>query len=74
MIRREELREVRTLGWLRRNASNKEDKAYAEKLYRKTLFELYTRHISLTGETYYPPMHNEIYEEYQLIEDIENIE
>ena len=41
--------------------------------YRKTLFELYTRHISITGQTYYPPMHNEIMEEYQLIEDEENI-
>ena len=36
MVRKEDLREVKTLGWLRRNATNKEDKAYAEKLYRKT--------------------------------------
>ena len=38
MVRKEDLREVKTLGWLRRNATNKVDKAYAEKLYRKTLF------------------------------------
>ena len=37
MVRKEDLREVKTLGWLRRNATNKADKAYAEKLYRKTL-------------------------------------
>ena len=35
MVRKEDLREVKTLGWLRRNATNKADKAYAEKLYRK---------------------------------------
>ena len=73
MVRKEDLREVKTLGWLRRNAINKADKVYAEKLYRKTLFELYARHISLTGQTYYPPLHNEIFEEYQLMEDSENI-
>ena len=32
MVRKEDLREVKTLGWLRRNATNKADKAYAEKL------------------------------------------
>ena len=66
MVRREDNRQVKTLGWLRRNGKNKADRDYAEKLYRKTLFELYARHISLTGQTYYPPMHNEIIEEYRL--------
>jgi len=73
MARREDNRQVKTLGWLRRNGKNKADRDYAEKLYRKTLFELYARHISITGQTYYPPMHNDIMEEYQIIEDEENI-
>ena len=73
MIRREDNRQVRTLSWLRRNGKNKADRDYAEKLYRKTLFELYVKHVAITGQTYYPPMHNEIYEEYQLIEDSQNI-
>lgn len=73
MIRREDNRQVKTLSWLRRNGKNKADRDYAEKLYRKTLFELYARHVSLTGQTYYPPMHNEIIEEYRLIEDEESI-
>ena len=54
MVRREELRQVRSISWLRRNGKNKADRDYAEEIYRKTLFELYSRHVSLTGETYYP--------------------
>ena len=73
MARREDNRQVKTLGWLRRNGKNKADREYAEKLYRKTLFELYARHISITGQTYYTPMHNEIMEEYELMEDAESI-
>ena len=41
MPRREELRQVKSLGWLRRNGKNKADRDYAQKLYRKTLFQLY---------------------------------
>ena len=71
MPRREDLREVRTLGWIRRNGKNKEDREYAEKLYRKTLFELYARHVSLTGQTYYAPIYDELIEEYKLLSDNE---
>tara|TARA_B100000886_G_C20003974_1_gene319165 strand:+ start:279 stop:506 length:228 start_codon:yes stop_codon:yes gene_type:complete len=71
MTRREDLREVRTLGWLRRNGKNKGDREYAEKLYRTTLFELYARHVSLTGQTYYAPMYDELIEEYKLMSDNE---
>ena len=71
MVRREDLRQVRTLGWLRRNGKNKNDREHAEKLYRKTLFELYARHVALTGQTYYAPMHNELMEEYKIICDLE---
>ena len=73
MDRREDLRQVKTLGWLRRNGKNKEDRGYAENLYRKTLFELYSRHVSLTGQTYYPPMHDELIDEYLLMADDENL-
>ena len=73
MVRREELRQVKSLGWLRRNGKNKADRDYAQNLYRKTLFQLYTRHVALTGQTYYPPMWDEIMDEYALIEDSDNI-
>ena len=71
MTRREDLRHVRSLGWLRRNGKNKSDREYAEKLYKKTLFELYARHVALTGQTYYAPMHNELIEEYEMMTDRE---
>mgnify|MGYP001243452420 FL=1 len=73
MARREELRQVKSLSWLRRNGKNKADRDYAENLYRKTLFQLYSRHVALTGQTYYPPIWDEIMDEYKLIEESENI-
>ncbi len=73
MARREELRQVKSLGWLRRNGKNKADRDYAQNLYRKTLFQLYSRHVAITGQTYYPPIWDEIMDEYKLIEDSDNI-
>ena len=71
MTRREDLREVRTLGWLKRNGKNKDDREYAKELYRKTLFELYARHVAMTGQTYYAPMYDDLIEEYKLMTDNE---
>ena len=73
MARREDLRQVRSLSWLKRNGKNKTDREYALQIYRKTLFELYARHVSLTGQTYYPPMWDDMMEEYKLLEDAESL-
>ena len=73
MPRREDLRQVRSLSWLKINGKNKGDREYAEQIYRKTLFELYARHVSLTGQIYYPPMWDDMMEEYKLLEDAENL-
>tara|TARA_B100000945_G_scaffold269146_1_gene229889 strand:+ start:52 stop:273 length:222 start_codon:yes stop_codon:yes gene_type:complete len=73
MARREDLRQVRSLSWLKRNGKNKTDREYAQQIYRKTLFELYARHVSLTGQTYYPPMWDDMMEEYKLLEDAESL-
>ena len=73
MARREDLRQVRSLSWLKRNGKNKTDREYAKQIYRKTLFELYARHVSLTGQTYYPPMWDDMMEEYKLLEDAESL-
>ena len=73
MARREDLRQVRSISWLKRNGKNKPDREYAEQIYRKTLFELYARHVSLTGQTYYPPMWDDMMEEYKLLEDEESL-
>ncbi|WP_411869207.1 hypothetical protein [Vulcanococcus limneticus] len=65
--RPEDIRQVKTLGWLRQNGISEDDREYAEELYRKTVLELWCRHVSETGQTYYPPLQNELLEEYMLI-------
>ena len=65
----EDKREVKPLGWLRRNGATEEDRAYADKLYRRTLFDLWTRHVAKTGQTYYPPLEDELIDEHQLLTD-----
>ncbi len=67
--RLEDLREVKPLGWIRRNGANEQDRKYAEKLYRRILFDLWTRHVAKTGQTYYPPLEDELIDEYQLLID-----
>ncbi len=65
----EDKRIVKPLGWLRRNGETEEDRTYADKLYRRTLFDLWTRHVAKTGQTYYPPLDDELTEEHQLLID-----
>ena len=69
MTRFEEKKEVKQLDWLIQNGHSKEDREYAKKIYKSTLIELYARHVAKTGETYYPPMQEEIIEEYILNKD-----
>ena len=65
----EDGRQIKRLGWLRLNAEASEDRDYAEDIYRQTLFDLWTRHVAKTGETYYPPIQDELLEEYNLESD-----
>ena len=69
MTRFEEKKEVKQLDWLMQNGNTKEDREYAKKIYKSTLIELYARHVAKTGQTYYPPMQEEIIEEFILNED-----
>ena len=69
MTRFEEKKEVKQLDWLIQNANTKEDREYAKKIYKSTLIELYARHVAKTGQTYYPPMQEEIIEEFIVNED-----
>ena len=71
MTRFEEKKEVKQLDWLMQNGNTKEDREYAKKIYKSTLIELYLRHVAKTGETYYPPIQEEIIEEYILNKDAE---
>jgi len=66
-IRPEDIRQVRTVGWLRQNAITQDDRDYAESIYNKIVLELWCRHVSETGQTYYPPLQNDLLEEFTLI-------
>ena len=73
MIRNpEDKRQLKRLGWLRLNAEASEDRSYADNLYKQILFDLWTRHVAKTGQTYYPPIQDELLEEYNLEQDSES--
>ena len=68
----EDGRQVKRLGWLRLNGETAEDRDYAENIYQQILFDLWARHVAKTGETYYPPIQDELLEEYNLESDEES--
>ncbi len=61
-------RQVRSLRWLMFNGTN-EDRSYSQQLYEEILIDLWKQHVFLTGDTYYPPLQNELYEEHLLESD-----
>lgn len=63
--REEDLYVVKTLGWLMQNANTLEDKVIARKRYRVMLFDLWRKYLARTGETWYPPLRNDLWERYQ---------
>jgi hypothetical protein len=62
----EDIRQVRSIGWIRKNGLTQEDRRRAEEMYREILVELWYKHVAETGQTYYPPLQNELIEEYTL--------
>ena len=61
-------RQVRSLHWLMFNGKS-DERDYAKMMYRKILVELWKQHVSRTGDTYYPPLQNELIKEFELNED-----
>jgi hypothetical protein len=64
-LREEDLYMVKTLGWLMQNANTLEDKVIARKKYRILLFDLWRKYLAQTGETWYPPLREDLWERYQ---------
>ena len=64
-LREEDLYMVKTLGWLVQNANTLEDNAIPRKRYRILLFDLWRKYLAQTGETWYPPLREDIWERYQ---------
>ena len=61
----EDLYVVKTLGWLMQNANTLEDKVIARKQYRSLLFRLWRKYMAKTGETWYPPLQKDLWDNYQ---------
>jgi len=62
----EDVRQVRSIGWIRKNGRTTEDREYADMLYQVLLLDLWYKHVAETGETFYPPLQNELLDEYTL--------
>jgi len=64
-LREEDIYMVKTLGWLMQNAKTLEDKVIARRKYRILLFDLWRKYLAQTGETWYPPLREDLWERYQ---------
>lgn len=60
VLRESEAFDTHPLRWLRLNARTAGDKARAKQLYRQTLFKLWRKHVAATGQTYYPPLRDDL--------------
>ena len=61
--------QIRSLRWLMNNAETVADKELARNRYITTLFELWRKHVALTGETYFKDLREEIEERYQAMQE-----
>lgn len=61
--------EVKSLRYLRNSADCAEDRRWAETLHDSMLLELWLQHVTETGDTYYPPMADDLAQHYELLED-----
>lgn len=57
--------DTKDLGWLQDNAASAEDKAWARREYRRTLFKLWRMHVASTGETWYPPLLDDLLDRFR---------
>jgi hypothetical protein len=61
--------EVKSLRYLRNSAETADDRRWAETLHDSMLLELWLQHVTETGDTYYPPLAEDLFQSYQLQED-----
>ena len=66
-LREEDLYSVKTLRWLIQNANSPGDKLMARDRYRELLFDLWRKYLADTGETWYPPLREDLWDRYKLI-------
>lgn len=58
--------EVRSLRFLRNSAEQADDRRWAEIVHDSIILELWLQYVAETGDTYYPPMSEDLYQSYQL--------
>lgn len=59
----------KSLRYLRANAKRREDRDWAELLYSRALLDLWRQYVMDTGETYYPPLAEDLIKFYEFEED-----
>lgn len=57
--------ECKSLRYLRANAKRPDDRAWAELLYSRALLDLWRQYVMDTGETYYPPLAEDLIKFYE---------
>lgn len=60
---------TKSLRYLKNNSLTARDQHYAETLYYDILFDLWRQHVMTTGETYYPPLAEDLFELYRFNQD-----
>ena len=60
---------AKSLRYLKSNGNSVEDRRFAETLYYDILIDLWRQHVMQTGETYYPPLAEDLYELYRFNQD-----
>lgn len=60
---------AKTLRFLKSNSNTAEERRYAETLYYDILLDLWRQHVMQTGETYYPPLAEDLFELYRFNQD-----
>lgn len=60
---------AKSLRFLKSNTNSLEDRRFAETLYYDILIDLWRQHVMQTGEIYYPPLAEDLYELYRFNQD-----
>jgi hypothetical protein len=61
--------EVKSLRYLRNSAETADDRRWADTLHDSMMLELWLQHVTETGDTYYPPLAEDLFQSFQLQED-----
>lgn len=65
-LREEDAYSTKTLRWLIQNASTVDDKKLAKQRYRELLFELWRKYVAETGQPWFPPLRNDLWDRYKI--------